>query len=708
MQTIKGSIDRVFFYAEDSGYAVCLFATHEEEKKVTIAGNILNPKENDELELTGQWVKHPKYGDQFKVESYLPVMPATPAGIEKYLGSGLLPGIGPATAKKLVEKFGEGIFDILDQDPEALIEIPGISKKKIEKIKEAWGTHRGTHIIMTALMAYGITMAYAIKIFKKYGGDAIAKIEDNPFILCEIKGIGFAMADKIAMANGFTEDHPERLESGVLHALTSYSLNGHVYCPYDNLLSESNKLLSIDTAKIEEAISSLRDKNRIVEIDGEGRPVYVPWLYHYEQGIAFRVLEMLQEKISKIDVKIIDQGIHEIEKGNNITLADQQREAVQTACRNIVSIISGGPGTGKTTILSAICKAAESAGRDIVLAAPTGRAAKRMAESTGLEAKTIHRLLVFGEGGFQKNSEDPLSGDFFIVDESSMIDTSLMYHFLDAVPGHAQVLFVGDIHQLPSVGPGNVLKNLIESNQIPVVHLSRVFRQNEGSGISTAAHDINQGVIPQLPPWKDDSDFIFVSCSSNEGVQDRIIRLAKGLPGSQVLSPMKKGDLGTWKLNELLQKTLNPNKAEKLHPVSQTAYAEGDRVLQMKNNYEKDVFNGDGGVIQKISKEDQTLSVDYGDGQIVDYGFSELDQIALAYAITIHKSQGSEYPVVIMPMIPAFYVMLARNLVYTGITRGKQRVIIVGQKKSIEMAVKNDRVAHRYTLLKELLMPQAA
>lgn len=704
-ETIKGSIERVIYSNEQAGFAICSFNSPDREGSFTITGNFLNPSENDELQISGIWQEHPKFGKQFKVENYIVNMPTSEIGIVAYLGSGLLPGIGPATSKKIVSVFGENIFDILDTSPDKLISIPGITEKKIEKIKEVWQTQRGVHLVMSTLMGYGITTAYAIKIYKKYGAQALQTIQENPFVLCrDIAGIGFRKADEIGVAMGFDVEHPLRIQSGVLFALSEKNLTGHVYCPYDELIESANEILSVGRGKILEAIEQLQSQEDIIIDPSEGKPVYTRMMYHYESKVAQYLSELNSGKTFNFDDNKINAGISKLEQKSNIRLAEQQKNAVESACKNMVSIISGGPGTGKTTIISAICEVISGSSKKVIMmAAPTGRAAKRMSESTGYEAKTIHRLLEYQDNGFTRNKENPLEGDVFIIDESSMIDTALMYFFLNAVPDHGQVVFVGDIHQLPSVGPGNVLRSMIDSQKIVVVHLNKIFRQAKGSGISRAAHEINNGIVPALLCYQDDRDFIFVHCESNEIIQDRVIRLAKGIPDSQVLSPMRKGDLGIIKLNELLQAKINPNKPEKLSPNSFASYAIGDRVLQLKNNYDNDVFNGDTGTIINISKDDQDLAVDFGDEKIVVYKFTDLDQISLAYAITIHKSQGSEYPTVIIPMTTSFYIMLARNLVYTGITRGKQRVVLVGSRKALEMAVKNDRVAQRYTKLHELI-----
>jgi exodeoxyribonuclease V alpha subunit len=699
-EIFKGTIKKVFFSKDN--FAICLFEA--DDKTFTIKGSFLDPKENDEIQITGSWENNKKYGRQFKTTSYMAIMPSSEKGIIAYLGSGLLPGIGPATAEKIVQEFGTKAFDVLDKDPDKLISISGISEKKLQKLKEAWTVQRGAHVIMASLMEYGITMAYAIKIYKKYGMDALKKIEDNPFVLCrDIPGIGFKKADEIGKSMGFDQNHPLRIQSGILFALSENSLKGHVYCPLKNLISSTAQILEIDHDKIKEAFDILLKKNALVLLNGENQPVYSTAMYDYETTIAF-ILNDLNENNSNDypSSQAIQASIAEIEHQQNIDLAEQQVQAVTSACQNPISIISGGPGTGKTTIISAICKAFAAENKTILMAAPTGRASKRMTESTGFEAKTIHRLLEYQEGQFTRNQENPLEGDIFIIDESSMIDTYLMYHFLNAVPNGAQIVFVGDIHQLPSVGPGNILKSMIKTNLFSVIQLTQIFRQTEGSGIIKAAHDINNGDMPELLPYSEGRDFIFLRCNDIMTIQDRVLRIAKQFPDSQVLTPMKKTDVGTNQLNILLQELLNPN-AQKKH----AGFAVKDKVLQIKNNYEKEVFNGDVGTIIDISAEDKFLIVDYGNGHTAEYDFTELDQLKLAYAMTIHKSQGSEYPKVIIPLTTSFYVMLARNLIYTGVTRGKEQVFLVGDPKALQMAVSNNKPVQRHTNLDTFLMENA-
>jgi exodeoxyribonuclease V alpha subunit len=674
------------------------------------------------LKVKGAWLTHPKFGKQFKVISHQSIVPATVIGIKKYLGSGLIKGIGPVMASRIVKQFGEKTLEIIDRNPHELHQVGGIGRKRIEMIERAWKEQKEIRAVMIFLQGHGVSPAYAAKIFKKYGWDSIKIVSKNPYRLAsDIFGIGFVTADKIAGSMGFEKNAPARVEAGILHVLHQLSEEGHVYFPYEPLLDKCKEILEVDREVIGKAIGSITLENKIVIEDlnqdletfqTNHKAVYLKIFHVAETGIADHLLRLTAspKKIRKIEV---GKALTWIQEKIRIELAAKQIEAIRSAVTEKVMVITGGPGTGKTTIISALIKIYREPGARILLAAPTGRASKRMSEATGYPARTIHRMLEYNlqKGGFQRSQDHPLEVDVLILDETSMIDTILMYHLLKAVPSGATLILVGDVNQLPSVGAGNVLKDVIRSRKVPVVELKEIFRQAANSGIIRNAHRINTGLLPELKQERAGlADFYFIEQEDQEEVLRIIIELVcqripkrfklDPLEGIQVLAPMHKGTVGTENLNAKLQEALNP---------SGTAIIRGgrtfrlkDKVMQIRNNYEKEVFNGDIGRITSMDEEMREVMVTY-DGVPVPYDASDLDEIVHAYAISVHKSQGSEYPAVILPLLPQHHLLLQRNLIYTAVTRAKKLLVIVGSKKALATGVKNDKIARRYTYLAERL-----
>ena len=725
---IKGQIERVTYCNEENGYTIAKVRIQGRSDLVTVVGTLFSVTPGEVLKLKGQWSTHPKYGEQFKIASYESVMPATVRGIEKYLGSGMIKGIGPVMAKRLVAQFSEKTLDIIDNETERLYEVAGIGEKRVEMITKAWEEQRDIRDVMVFLQGNGVSPAYAVKIYRHYGNDAVRVVSENPYRLAmDIFGIGFLTADRIAEKLGIDKSAPMRIEAGILHVLHELADDGHVYYPYDTLVEKCSEILEVDAAVIPATLENLMAGKKVfIEQLHTFRPelamnaaaaVYLSGYYTAETGIASK-LKTLMTVPKQLRLINIDEAVDWVQKDLQITFSEKQLDAIRASINNKTMIITGGPGTGKTTIINAIIRIARKMGQKVLLAAPTGRAAKRMTETTGSEAKTLHRLLEYspgggsGGGGFKRGEENPLDADLIIIDEVSMVDTLLMYHFLKAVSRKTTLIFVGDIDQLPSVGPGNVLKDLIDSGVVPTVRLNEIFRQSKKSMIIVNAHRVNQGEMPQ---WEKSPehihDFYFTFIEEPEKVVENIVHLCKEvLPKKfgfdpvndvQILTPMHRGTIGVTNLNAELQRQLNPatdeiSRGGRLLKV-------GDKVLQTRNNYDKDVYNGDIGWIRKIDKELQEVKVDY-DGKIVVYEYADIDEIVLAYAISVHKSQGSEYPVVIMPVLTQHYLLLQRNLLYTGITRGKKLVILIGTSKALAIAVKNNKQQQRYTLLKERLM----
>jgi exodeoxyribonuclease V alpha subunit len=683
---------------------------------VTIVGSMPGLNPGEVLKLKGEWQNNPKYGQQFRIMSYETTIPATAAGIERYLRSGMIKGIGPIMAKRLISKFGVETLDVIEQDIERLKEVEGIAEKRVEMIRTAWDTQREIRDVMVFLQGNGVSPAYAVKIFKQYGKEAVPIVRDNPYRLAEdVFGIGLITADRIAEKLGIAKDSLIRARAGVQYILNQLSDEGHVYFPYDRLVEECEKTLEIDRGIILDALASASADRRIVIEDmaafgGEGRAVYLIRFHVSEQGIARRMHELL---VSSRQLPLVNRDalLSSAEKDLGFTLSEQQMHAVRDSMDRKVMVITGGPGTGKTTIIKAIIAIQKKMGHRVLLGAPTGRAAKRMSEATCCEAKTLHRLLEFSpkDGKFKRDEDNPLDADAFVIDETSMVDTTLMYYLLKAIPLPATLILVGDVDQLPSVGAGSVLKDIIDSGLIPVVRLNEIFRQSKQSMIIVNAHLVNSGRMPDLT-GTGKADFHFVEVEKPEDALARLVGLCRdripqrfgfhAVDDIQVLTPMHKGTVGAFNLNVELQKELNPSKDE----ISRTGrtFKTGDKVMQIRNNYDKDVYNGDIGRITKIDREEQEVYVNF-DGKLTGYDFSELDELVLAYATSVHKAQGSEYPAVVIPILIQHYVLLQRNLLYTGITRGKKLVVLVGTKKALAIAVHNNKPQLRYTLLKERL-----
>ncbi|MFP4255975.1 MAG: ATP-dependent RecD-like DNA helicase [Desulfobacterales bacterium] len=714
--TIFGQIERVTYTNPENGYTIARVRVKGRRKPATVVGRFMEPTPGEVMELTGRWKIHPTYGEQFEVSSYTSRSPSTINGIKKYLGSGMVRGIGPVMAERIVERFGKSSLEVIENSPERLGEVEGIGEKRIEMIREAWGEQKEIRNVMLFLQSHGVSAAYAVRIFRQYGQEAVEVVTENPYRLAtDISGIGFLTADSIAGKLGFDKDHPLRIRAGILYVLNQLAEEGHVYYPYKALIEKCLEILETEKDRVEAAIREAEKNREIVTEDinssdktGESfTAVYLTRFYVCEIGIAqhFQRLAHAPKSLRDIDTQ---RAIQWVQKRLEFSLADRQKEAVRGAAENKVMVITGGPGTGKTTIIRAVLEIFRQLNSRTLLAAPTGRAAKKMSEATGHSAGTIHRLLSFNAqaGGFQKNQDNPLKCDLLIVDEASMIDTVLMYHLLKAVPPAATLVLVGDVHQLPSVGPGNILNDVIASGRVPVVTLTEIFRQARKSRIIVNAHAINSGIMPKLDAGAKDSDFFFIEQQEPEKVVDIIVELvSKRIPRRfsfdpvddvQVLSPMHKGVAGTANLNRLLQEVLNPGKIQV--SAGGSAFRLNDKVMQIRNNYEKQVFNGDMGRVTAVEAELRQVTVSF-EGRLVDYSFSGLDELVPAYAVSVHKSQGSEFPVVVMPVLTQHYIMLQRNLLYTGVTRGRRLVVLVGTKKAMAIAVKNDRPGRRYTHL---------
>lgn len=709
MLKIRCVVEHITYQNAENGYSIMKVNVKGYKDLVTIVGSLLDVPVGSVLLCDGDWKVDKKYGSQFVVQSYEEVMPATIYGIEKYLGSGLVKGIGPKFAKLIVGKFGLETIDVIEGDIERLYEVAGIGKVRVEKIRESWEKQKDIKNVMLFLQGYGVSTAYAAKIYRQYGKESIDKVKGNPYRLADdIWGIGFKTADGIANKMGYEKNDLRRCCSGLLYTLNQLSNEGHVYAEEEQLVKAAVTLLEADEDNIRQAMADMIQDEKLVM---EQEAIYLPPFYHSECGSAKRLLTLLgasdNGKHPKFDLKAI-------EKETGIEYDEVQIAAIRQAVDSKVMVLTGGPGTGKTTTTQGIIAALKTAGLQILLAAPTGRAAKRMSEATGMEAKTIHRLLEFNPAdGYKRNDENPLEGDALIVDECSMIDIILMNNLMKAIPLGMRLVFVGDIDQLPSVGAGNVLRDIIDSQKIPVIRLTRIFRQAQSSRIVMSAHAINRGAFPDLSNGKD-TDFFFIKNDDAEHVATNIVELVKNrlpkaynLPTSkiQVLTPMQRGVVGASNLNMVLQEAINPNKTG----LNRGGYSfrKGDRVMQIRNNYDKNVFNGDLGYIQDVDMEERTLMVNF-DGTLIEYEVSELDELSLAYANTIHKSQGSEYPIVVMPVLMNHYVMLQRNLIYTGITRAKKICVLIGSTKALAYAIHNMTVLKRNTKLKERLNPLLA
>ncbi len=711
-------VERITYQNTENGYTVLKVAVKNATDLVTVVGTMPDTHVGSVLLLEGFWKMDAKYGKQFSVVKFEETLPATVYGIEKYLGSGLIKGVGPKFARRIVEKFGKDTLDVIEETPDALLQVTGIGKLRVERIKKSWVEQKEIKNIMLFLQGHEVSTAHATKIFKTYGSDSINVVTENPYRLADdIWGIGFKTADTIAEKLGIDKNRFIRLRSGILYTLNKLSESGHCYAVREQLIQTATKLLEVDSAELEITLDEMLRTDDVIR---DEEAIYLPPFYFSETGCAKRLQKLMaaprQIKLDSEQVlgKVNERGAGQVAAGtagtvgNNITYDEVQLEAIRTAVASKVMVLTGGPGTGKTTTTLGIISAYQRAGSRIILAAPTGRAAKRMSEATGMEAKTIHRLLEYKPPeGYQKNEEKPLEGDVLILDECSMIDIMLMYNLLKAIPEHMTLIMVGDIDQLPSVGAGNVLRDIIASGVIPVVRLTRIFRQAQGSKIIMNAHRINRGEKIDMRGGKE-SDFFFAARETNEEVVDLVVKFCqKNLPNYyhvdpvndiQVLTPMQRGVCGAANLNQVLQEAMNPSDVFLRRGAVQ--YRLRDKVMQIRNDYDKEVFNGDIGKIVNVDTEERELVVDF-DGREVVYDVSELDELVLAYATTIHKSQGSEYPIVVMPFTMSHFVMLQRNLLYTGVTRAKKILVLIGEKRAISYAIKNETTTERNTKLAE-------
>ncbi|MCS1410221.1 MAG: ATP-dependent RecD-like DNA helicase [Verrucomicrobia subdivision 3 bacterium] len=713
---LAGLVERVTFFNEETGFAVLRVKVKGRRDLLTVVGQLPAINAGEWIHASGNWVRDHAHGLQLKATQIKATPPTTHEGMEKYLGSGMIKGIGPVYAKKLVGHFGEQIIDIIENRSKLLEQIEGIGPTRRRKIRKAWDEQRMVRDIMIFLHSHGVSTSRAVRIYKTYGNEAIETVRANPYVLCrDIRGIGFKTADQIAQKTGIPFDSVLRVRAGIHHILLEATGKGHCRLPRPILLNLAEELLQIDSTIIQSGLDQCLEAQELFQEASTAEPtIYLPALRHAERTIADRFLALTAQTANYPEIDV-PKAIEWCQTKVGITLADKQVEAIQTVLSHRVTIITGGPGVGKTTLIRSILMILRVKRVEILLCAPTGRAAKRMTESTGHLAKTIHRLLEVDpkRGGFLRNESRPLDTDVLIVDECSMVDVPLMHHVLRAVPLHGHLILVGDIDQLPSIGPGSVLRDLIDCQVAPEVRLTEIFRQASGSQIITNAYRINQGLVPEFGSSASDSDFFLIDRDEPENILQTLVHVVKDripqrfqvdfIRDIQVLCPMNRGSLGTRTLNVELQNTLNPP-----CPGQPTIdrfgwqFRPNDKVIQTENNYDKEVFNGDIGQVTKIDPVDQSLDIRFDDRSIT-YDFGELDEISLAYAITIHKAQGSEFPVVVIPVATQQFVMLQRNLIYTGITRGKKLVVMIGQPKAVAIAVKNIRYEERFSGLLDLL-----
>ncbi|NDG71113.1 MAG: ATP-dependent RecD-like DNA helicase [Proteobacteria bacterium] len=711
MSSVTGLIERVTFHNEETGFCVVRVKVDGHRDLVTVVGRASSINAGEWLTAEGAWIQDRDHGTQLKAELLQTSAPTSREGIEKYLASGLIKGIGPVYAKKLVEKFGEGVFDVIDRESVRLEQVRGIGAERRRTIRTAWAEQKIVREIMVFLHSNGVSTSRAVRIYKTYGDEAVEKVRANPYLLArDISGIGFKTADDIARKLGIPEDSILRARAGLSHALSEAGGNGHCALPKEVLLKNAADLLAMDFLILQRALSEMLAESELEEdgITGEDL-IFLPPIRRAEVEVASRLARLAEARAEYPEIDA-DKAIAWLKEKKSIDLAPSQAEALRRALVSRVSVITGGPGVGKTTLVNSILTLLRAKQVKCLLCAPTGRAAKRLSETTGLEAKTIHRLLEFQNAGFSRNPSNPLDCDLLVADETSMMDVQLMSKLLQALPARAHLILVGDVDQLPSVGPGAVLGDIIRSGTVPVVRLTEIFRQASSSRIIVNAHRINSGAMPES---EKDADFFFIEREEPESVPSTILELvAERIPKKwkldprrdiQVLCPMNRGSLGTAQMNRLLQERLNPKRngdpsVEKFG----WEFRVRDKVIQTRNNYDKEVFNGDIGEIFKIDDFEREVVIAF-DGREVVYDFNELDEVSLAYAITIHKSQGSEFPVVVMPLAMQQYLLLQRNLVYTGITRGRRLVVLVGQKKALQTAVRNVSAVRRYTALEKRL-----
>ena len=736
--TLTGTVERIRFRAEDTGYTVLVILPEESEATVVAVGHLGTLREGERVRFEGEWKDHPRYGRQFQVTVAQPIAPATAEGIEKFLAAGPVKHIGPAMAKRIVERFGERTLEVFDKEPQRLLEIPGLGEKRLAEAVESWRSHGEAREVMLFLQQHGLSLHLAEKIFRSYGAQAIPILRENPYRLAtDIFGVGFRTADRVARQIGFPADSPARCAAGALYLLQQLSeRDGHVFVPWQGAVEEAAQLLSVEPAQVEEALESLRRQGAVVvEETGEGpegRALYLRALHAAECEVARRLTGLLRTARDEVRLEAALRGLGV--SGENLrdrlrrlaqraleggqATGDQAR-AIEDALAEKALVVTGGPGTGKTTIVSAVTKLYGQLGLQVLLAAPTGRAAKRLAEVTGHEASTIHRLLEYSwvQGGFARNASNPLAADAVVIDEASMLDVHLAASLLRAVPDAATFVLVGDVDQLPSVGPGNVLRDVIESGGVPVVRLTEVFRQAKESLIVENAHRVNRGEMPrEAREDREGADFFFIEEADPARCADLIVELCREriprrfgldpIQEIQVLSPMQRGVLGVQSLNERLQEALNPPDGGALLPAGGRAFRKGDKLIQIRNNYEKNVFNGDIGVVERVDPGEGALWAAF-DGELVEYTGGSLDEVVHAFAVTVHKSQGSEYPAVVVPLHTQHFPMLQRNLVYTALTRARRLAVFVGTKKALAIAIKNARVRRRWSRLAERLRSAA-
>ena len=715
IETLNGTIERITFHNEENGFCVLKIASRGYTDLITVTGSLSHVVPGEYIQCKGYWVNDKNYGLQFKAQELNLTAPDSIQGIEKYLGSGLIKGIGPGFAKRLVNTFGEKVLDIIESNPKRLFEVPGIGEKRFACINQAWDAHKKVREIMLFLHQHGIGTSRATRIYKTYGNNAIEIIQKNPYRLAaDIYGIGFTTADLLAERLGIPKDSLYRICAGIYHILQEQANRGHCAMQKDVLILSAQKLLQVHTEIIEFCLmDEINNKRLIEEIIDQQAFLFLYKYYLQEQTVA-QLINKLQITPSTMEIDA-PSALNWLKNKIQITLSKSQINAIKCALTNKISIITGGPGVGKTTVINCILQIVAKKTKHIILCAPTGRAAKRMSECCAREAKTLHRLLEFDPKtrDFHRNKHCPLDADLIIVDETSMLDISMMYSLLQAVPEHCNLILVGDIDQLPSVGPGSVLKDFIGANVIPTARLTEIFRQAAQSKIIINAHKINKGYMPILTFDKQEqTDFYFIEAETPEEIQQKLLKAVSikiplkfhfnPIQDIQVLTPMTRGLLGVNSLNAELQKLLNTSSTKHISKFGQH-YSVGDKVIQTINNYNKEVFNGDIGFIKNIDLEESELIVEF-DGRLIPYDITELDEISLAYAITIHKSQGSEYPVIVIPITMQHYIMLECNLLYTGITRGKDLVVLIGQKKAIATAVYNRRSSKRITNLRNRLI----
>lgn len=722
LTSLEGVVERITYSNQENGYTIARLQPSDDHELVTIVGNLPSLNVGEALRLQGRWSSHPKFGRQFQVEHYQVVLPATAEGIRRYLGSGLIKGIGPVTARRIVSHFGVETLEVIEQEPKRLREVPGIGLGRIEMITQAWEAQKVIKEVMLFLQSLQISTALAVRIFKHYGDASPSVVRNEPYRLArEVFGIGFITADKIARSVGIAPDCIERHMAGVLHVLSEASDDGHTYLPRPDLVEKSAEMLEASQQEVEAAIDRLAaERAAWCEPGPDHEAIYLPPLRFAEVGVSNRIKDLLGfpgdrlELFGQVD---FEKALAYLKDRDGVELTDRQREAVVSALTQKVSVVTGNPGTGKTTCVRSIIRLAEAKKMRVVLAAPTGRAAKRLSEATGRAAKTIHRLLELRPGGDARyNQEDPLPADLVIVDETSMMDVLLTNSLFKAVSPDAHLLLVGDVDQLPSVGPGNVLRDIIDSGAVPVVRLDAIFRQAQQSSIIVNAHRINNGEMPVFD--RGSGEFFMIQEEDPERVLETIVDLVnRRIPTKfghhplrhvQVLSPMHRGRAGVAALNEQLQETLNPpdpRKPEKRFGAR--LFRLGDKVMQIRNNYEKETFNGDAGRIVAMDPEEQTATVVFEDDRLVDYEFSELDELVHAFAVSVHKSQGAEYPAVVIPVLTQHYMLLQRNLIYTAVTRARKLVVLVGTRKALAIAIKNSKTSGRFSGLRRLLAPPA-